>query len=143
MRNTEPHSNRSSRPGVRRSAVQLLPRGEAGLAALLESKLLDDPNAQVRLQSLLTLAEMGHGDRLAVVDRNFPAYAGRLPLEQVADTLARAAGHWGSSAQYLFRTVSKLEESGIRDRNLWRIQDLVARQIIASTGGAQHARSSP
>ncbi|MCF6123035.1 MULTISPECIES: gamma-glutamylcyclotransferase [Mesorhizobium] len=64
------------------------------------------------------------------------AYAGRLPLEQVADTLARAAGHWGSSAQYLFRTVSKLEESGIRDRNLWRIQDLVARQIAASTGGA-------
>ncbi|TPN77496.1 gamma-glutamylcyclotransferase [Mesorhizobium sp. CU2] len=62
------------------------------------------------------------------------AYAGRLPLEQVADTLARAAGHWGSSAQYLFRTVSKLEESGIRDRNLWRIQDLVARQILAATG---------
>lgn len=61
------------------------------------------------------------------------AYAGRLPLEQVADTLARAAGHWGSSAQYLFRTVSKLEESGIRDRNLWRIQDLVAQQIIAAT----------
>ncbi|ESX13024.1 cation transporter [Mesorhizobium sp. LSJC265A00] len=64
------------------------------------------------------------------------AYAGRLPLEQVADTLARAAGHWGSSAQYLFRTVSKLEESGIRDRNLWRIQDLVAQQIIASIGNA-------
>lgn len=64
------------------------------------------------------------------------AYAGRQPLEQVADTLARAAGHWGSSAQYLFRTVGKLEESGIRDRNLWHIQDLVARQIIASTGGS-------
>ncbi|WP_352506722.1 MULTISPECIES: hypothetical protein [unclassified Mesorhizobium] len=41
-------------------------------------------------------------------------------------TLARAAGHWGSSAQYLFRTVSMLEESGIRDRNLWHVQDLVA-----------------
>ncbi|PZV39186.1 gamma-glutamylcyclotransferase [Mesorhizobium kowhaii] len=67
------------------------------------------------------------------------AYAGRQPLEQVADTLARAAGHWGSSAQYLFRTVGKLEESGIRDRNLWHIQDLVARQIIASTGGADPA----
>ncbi|TPL54886.1 gamma-glutamylcyclotransferase [Mesorhizobium sp. B2-4-6] len=61
------------------------------------------------------------------------AYAGKLALEQVAHTLARAAGHWGSSAQYLFRTVAKLEESGIRDRNLWRIQDLVARQIIAAT----------
>ena len=64
------------------------------------------------------------------------AYAGRLPPEQVADTLARAAGHWGSSAQYLFRTVAKLEESGIHDRNLWRVQDLVARHIIATTAGA-------
>lgn len=67
------------------------------------------------------------------------AYAGRLPLEQVAHTLAHAAGHWGSSAQYLFRTVSKLEESGIRDRNLWRIQDLVAQQIIASTSNTHPA----
>lgn len=53
------------------------------------------------------------------------AYAGRLPLDQVAQTLARAAGHWGSSAQYLFRTVSMLEEGRIRDRNLWHVQDLV------------------
>ncbi|WP_352704162.1 hypothetical protein [Mesorhizobium sp. M0195] len=50
-------------------------------------------------------------------------------------TLARAAGHWGSSAQYLFRTVSMLEESGIRDRNLWHVQDLVAQH--GSTGGTQ------
>ncbi|WP_352646512.1 gamma-glutamylcyclotransferase [Mesorhizobium sp. M0136] len=65
------------------------------------------------------------------------AYAGRLPLDQVAKTLARAAGHWGSSAQYLFRTVSMLEESGIRDRN---VQDLVAQHIImASTGGTQRS----
>jgi cation transport protein ChaC len=68
-----------------------------------------------------------------------PAYAGRLPLERVAHTLAHAAGHWGSSAQYLFRTVSKLEENGIRDRNLWRIQDMVAGRIIAST--ASHSKA--
>ncbi len=57
------------------------------------------------------------------------AYAGGQPLERVAHILARAAGHWGSSAQYLFRTVTKLEEHGIRDRNLWRIQNLVAQEI--------------
>jgi cation transport regulator ChaC len=26
------------------------------------------------------------------------AYAGKLPLEQIAHVLARAAGHWGSCA---------------------------------------------
>lgn len=57
------------------------------------------------------------------------AYAGKLPLEKVAHVLARAAGHWGSAAQYLFRTVTMLEEHGIRDRNLWRIQSLVAQEI--------------
>lgn len=58
------------------------------------------------------------------------AYAGKLPLEQVAHVLARAAGHWGSCAQYLFRTVTMLEASGIRDRNIWRIQSLVAQEIL-------------
>jgi glutathione-specific gamma-glutamylcyclotransferase len=58
-----------------------------------------------------------------------PAYAGRLALDDVADVLAHAAGHWGSSAQYLYRTVTMLEECGIRDRNLWEVQRLVARKI--------------
>jgi glutathione-specific gamma-glutamylcyclotransferase len=61
------------------------------------------------------------------------AYAGRLPLGQVARTLAHAAGHWGSAAQYLFQTVTKLEEHGIRDRNLWRLQSMVAREIQTSS----------
>jgi len=53
----------------------------------------------------------------------------RLPLEQVATTLARACGHAGSGAEYLFHTVRKLEENGIHDRNLWRLQALVAVEI--------------
>jgi cation transport protein ChaC len=57
------------------------------------------------------------------------AYAGGLPLEEVARVTARAAGHWGSAAQYLFRTLTKLEEHGIRDRNLWRLQSLVASEL--------------
>jgi cation transport protein ChaC len=71
-----------------------------------------------------------------VAARDGNAYAGRLPPDQVARVLARAAGHWGSAAQYLFRTVTMLEEHGIRDRNLWRIQSLVADQI----DGADAAR---
>lgn len=48
---------------------------------------------------------------------------------RVAAILARACGHVGSGAEYLFQTVSKLEEHGIRDRNLWRLQHLVAEEI--------------
>ena len=58
-----------------------------------------------------------------------PAYAGRRSLSEVAHVLARAAGHWGSSAQYAYRTISMLEEHGIRDRNLWQIQKLMADDI--------------
>ncbi len=54
---------------------------------------------------------------------------GKRPLEEVAWILARACGHIGSCAEYLYNTVSHLDEFGIRDRNLWRLQELVAREI--------------
>ena len=53
----------------------------------------------------------------------------RLPLEIVAWRLAHACGHYGSSADYLYQTVAKLEKHGIRDSNLWRLQQLVAGEI--------------
>ena len=52
-----------------------------------------------------------------------------LPLERVAWVLARACGHVGSCASYLYNTVLKLEEFDIHDRNLWRLQKLVAEEI--------------
>jgi len=52
-----------------------------------------------------------------------------LPEVEVASILARACGHAGSGASYLYHTVRKLEELGIRDRNLWRLQQLVASEI--------------
>ena len=57
-------------------------------------------------------------------------YAGRQPLPAVAQTLARAAGHWGSGAAYLHNTVLHLLEHGIRDRNLWMLQEMVATEIL-------------
>jgi glutathione-specific gamma-glutamylcyclotransferase len=66
-----------------------------------------------------------------VMNRASPLYAGRLPLEAVADVLARACGHWGTGAEYLLNTISHLEAKGIRDRNLWRLQQLVAERIEA------------
>jgi glutathione-specific gamma-glutamylcyclotransferase len=64
-----------------------------------------------------------------VVSRSGHSYQGKLPLEEVAAILARAAGHWGSGAEYLFNTVSHLEQLGIHDRNLWKLQKLVAAEI--------------
>jgi cation transport protein ChaC len=52
-----------------------------------------------------------------------------LPLPEVARILARACGHIGSGAEYLFHTVSKLEEFGIRDGDLWQLQEMVAAEI--------------
>ena len=64
-------------------------------------------------------------------------WAGSLPLltrtglspEETAGILARACGHGGSCADYLYQTIVHLEEHGIRDRNLWRLQALVAAEI--------------
>jgi len=60
-------------------------------------------------------------------------YVGKLPAEHVARILARAAGHLGSGANYLFQTITKLEEFGIHDTSLWRLQQLVADEIIGMT----------
>jgi cation transport protein ChaC len=74
-----------------------------------------------------------------VVDRRSPHYAGKLALEAVADILATAAGHWGAGAEYLRETVVHLEERGIRDRNLWRLQALVAERLAVQDD--RHSRS--
>jgi cation transport protein ChaC len=60
-----------------------------------------------------------------------PNYAGDLGIEEIADTLAVACGHWGSGAEYLHETVKSLEASGIQDDYLWRLQELVAQRIMA------------
>jgi glutathione-specific gamma-glutamylcyclotransferase len=78
-----------------------------------------------------------------VIDRHSPFYAGKLPLGEVADVLSRAAGHWGSCAEYLQNTLAHLEELGIRDRNLWCLQALVAERIQAATSSPELNTTSP
>ncbi len=75
-------------------------------------------------------------------DPRGPAYTGKLELAEVARILARAAGHWGSGAEYLFNTVHHLDQFGIRDRNLWLLQDLVAKEIEGLASGV-HAGHTP
>lgn len=66
------------------------------------------------------------------MDRASPRYIVDLTEEQLVDVLSTAVGFRGSMAEYLFSTVQKLEELGIHDRNLWRLQALVADRIDAT-----------
>jgi cation transport protein ChaC len=58
-------------------------------------------------------------------------YQAKRGLEEIAAGLARACGHWGSGADYLYNTVSHLEQLGIHDEGLWHLQELVAAEITA------------
>jgi cation transport protein ChaC len=66
------------------------------------------------------------------MDRKNPRYIAGLNQEELVEMLATSCGFRGSMAEYLFSTVSKLEELGIHDRNLWRLQALVADRIDAA-----------
>jgi glutathione-specific gamma-glutamylcyclotransferase len=52
-----------------------------------------------------------------------------LSPQDAAHRIARACGYAGSCAEYLRETVTHLEENGIRDRNMWRLQRLVAAEV--------------
>ncbi|WP_027168968.1 gamma-glutamylcyclotransferase [Mesorhizobium sp. WSM3224] len=67
-----------------------------------------------------------------VINRRGTTYAGPLSEDEVVDRLATSCGHWGSGADYLYNTVKNLEQRGIHDAHLWRLQQLVAARIGAS-----------
>jgi cation transport protein ChaC len=75
------------------------------------------------------------------MDRNSRRYVAGLSDDQLADVLATACGFRGSMVEYLFSTVSILESLGIRDRNLWRLQELVADRVEANLPAASGDQS--
>ncbi len=111
-------------------AYRLPPENIAGqIVRLLRREITyKPPGNEPRWHSVI-----GNSGRLRALaftaSRTNPAYSPRIPEDEVVRTLARAAGHWGSGAEYLFNTVNHLDEFGIRDRNLWRLQKLVAEEI--------------
>ena len=64
-----------------------------------------------------------------VIDRSSGLYAEGVEINEVARALATAAGERGTMAEYLHSTVMHLEERGIQDGHLWRLQQLVAERI--------------
>ncbi|PSJ54369.1 gamma-glutamylcyclotransferase [Pseudaminobacter soli (ex Li et al. 2025)] len=108
-----------------------LPQGDkhGQIVRLLDREVDANPPTNVPRWIQVSTTE-GRLTALAFVAlRSGSAYAGKRPLPEVASVLCRAAGHWGSAAQYAFNTITKLEEYGIRDRNLWEIQKLMASEI--------------
>jgi len=124
------------RGGSCRAVVQRLPAATArerfGQLMRREMSSREHPTNRPRWVSV----EAGGRQRRAIVFavmRSSPYYSGDLSLEQAAAVLAQACGHWGSGAEYLMNTVQQLESLGIHDRNLWRLQQLVAARIAAGT----------
>ena len=64
-----------------------------------------------------------------VVDRSNKQYAGRLPLDRVADMIIQGAGNRGPCLQYLEKTVHHLEALGLSDPTLRRLLRLVHARI--------------
>ena len=62
-------------------------------------------------------------------------YAGRVPLEEAARHIAFAEGELGSSREYLYNTVSHLNELGIGDSGMRTLLTLVKRYRAAAAAG--------
>jgi glutathione-specific gamma-glutamylcyclotransferase len=107
----------------------------AGLNALFRREMMVKPAANVPRWMTAETDEGLVRVLGMVVNRQTPHYAGKLPLDEAASILASAAGHWGSCAEYLRETVSRLEELGIHDKSLWRLQALVAERLQATLRG--------
>ncbi len=100
---------------------KLLYREIGGCEGLEAARWIDCETAEGPIRALTFYARP---DRLDI-------YAANRPLDEVVHGLARACGHWGSGAEYLRNTVIHLEELGIHDEGLWRLQELVAAEIEA------------
>jgi cation transport protein ChaC len=100
--------------------LRLLRREISGPAGLASLRWIDLQTSDGPLRALCFYAEPDE-----VAQRQ------EMPPETVASILARACGHIGSGAEYLFRTIAALEAAGIRDPHLWHLQQLVAEEIRA------------
>lgn len=76
------------------------------------------------------------------INRRGPTYC-RHTLQETAEILARACGHWGTGAEYLMHTVAHLEERGIHDPYLWKLQRLVAERIAKAGNPVTFSQSAP
>ena len=119
------------RGGSCRGVIQRLPASVAAqcVEQLVRREISVKPPAHVPRWVPVT----SEGKRLTAlvfaVDHKATNYSGDHTLEETAAILAKACGHWGSGAEYLMQTVAHLEDLGIHDRYLWKLQARVAELI--------------
>ena len=58
-----------------------------------------------------------------VAERQHDQFAGRLPFEQIVAMIAEGSGRSGSNVDYLDNTIRHLDELGIREGALHKLQD--------------------
>ena len=76
-----------------------------------------------------------------LVERAHPSYAGQLSLARQAHFIRGAVGRSGNNIDYLASTLAHLNQLGIRERELERLQALVG-TYAARGPGDRHARAS-
>ncbi len=112
-------------------ALQLV---ENDIVGQIEKLLRREVSRQGGLEAVRWIeVETAEGNLTALVFYAAPKfleyYQNDRPYHEIAAGLARACGHWGSGAEYLYNTVKHLEELGIHDAGLWELQKLVAHEI--------------
>ncbi len=98
------------------------------MAASLEALLREEPPTPPSWVTAKTAEGVVKAIAFTIYRKHF-VYQGGLSETEVADRLARAVGHVGSMADYLLNTITHLEENGIHDRKLWRMQEMVAERL--------------
>ena len=121
------------RGGSCRGVVLRLPPGEEAdnLTILLRREMpIKHPDPPARWLTVQT--DQGPVRAIAFpISRSSSYYLPDLTEPQVVHALSTACGERGSMAEYLYSTVRHLEDRGIHDPYLWRMQALVASQLAA------------
>ena len=125
------------RGGQCKGMVYRLPR--EGLAANIEGLLRKEPPFPPRWLTVATSSGKVRAFAFTHPGRGTD-YAGHLSDEAVADAIARAVGVVGSMAQYVYLTALHLEQLGLCDDRMWRMQEMVAERIELAFPGKLPAR---
>lgn len=131
------------RGGQCKGMVYRLPR--EGLAANIEGLLRKEPPFPPRWLTVATSSGKVRAFAFTHPGKGI-AYAGHLSDEAIADAIAQAVGVVGSMAQYVYYTALHLEQLGLCDERLWRMQEMVAKQIeqaFPGRIGPQRQESAP
>jgi cation transport protein ChaC len=99
-----------------------------GLAANVEGLLRKEPPFPPRWLTVTTPLGVVRAFAFTHPGRKTD-YTGDFNDEVVADALAKAVGMIGSMAEYVYLTTLHLEQLGLCDDRMWRMQEMIAERI--------------